>query len=54
MTKQQFYEFQTTVEGSAQSFENQADGSTIVLCDDGVKLIVSADGDSRIMPKAVA
>ena len=49
MTKQDFFEFQTTVEASAVSFENQADGSTIVTCNDGVQLRVTPEGDSQII-----
>lgn len=47
MTDQDFYEFQTNVEASAVSYENQEDGTTIITCQDGVKLLVTADGDSR-------
>ena len=47
MTKQDFYEFQTTVEGTAVSYQNQEDGTTIITCSDGVRLLVTADGDSR-------
>lgn len=49
MTTQEFYEFQTTVEGTAVSFANQSDGPTIITCSDGVKLIVSENGDSRTL-----
>lgn len=49
MTTQEFYEFQTTVEGSAVSFENQGDGTAIVTCSDGVKLLVTDDGNSRVV-----
>ena len=49
MTNQEFREFQNTVDGTAESFENQVDGTTIITCSDGVKFIVTADGDSRVM-----
>lgn len=49
MTDQDFYEFQTTVESSAVSFENQEDGSTVVACADGVLLHVSPEGESQII-----
>jgi hypothetical protein len=47
MDDQDFYEFQTTVDGSAVSYENQANGTTIITCEDDTKLIVTADGDSK-------
>ena len=47
MDDQDFYEFRTTVDGSAVSYENQANGTTIITCEDGTKLIVTADGDSK-------
>lgn len=49
MTNQEFYEFQTSVEGSAVSYENQTDGSVIVTCSDGIRLLIIPDGDSRIL-----
>ena len=49
MTNQEFDEFQTTVEGTAVSYENKEDGSTVVTCNDGVRLLVSVDGNSRIL-----
>lgn len=49
MTPKDFYEFQTNVEGSAASYENQEDGTTVVTCSDGVRLLVSSDGSSREM-----
>ncbi len=55
MTDQDFYEFQTTVEGSAASYENQPNGNTIIKCADGARLLVTPDGDSReIMTEAEA
>lgn len=47
MNDQDFSEFQATVEGSAVSYENQEDGTTVVTCADGVRLLVGPDGDSR-------
>jgi hypothetical protein len=35
------------VDGTALSYENQANGTTIITCEDGTKLIVTADGDSK-------
>lgn len=50
MTNQEFSEFQATVEGSAKSFFNLEDGSTIVTCTDGLRLLVDESGDSRPLP----
>ena len=47
MTKQDFSIFQNDVEGTSVSFANQLDGTTIVTCSDGVRILVTADGDSR-------
>jgi hypothetical protein len=47
MTDQDFYEFQTTVDGTACSYENQANGTTIISCEDGTQLLVTPDGDSK-------
>ena len=49
MTEQSFYEFRTNVEGSAVSYANLESGKAIVTCEDGVRLLVSADGDSEIL-----
>ncbi len=49
MTRQEFDEFQNTVDGSAVCYQNQPDGTTIVTCNDGARLLVTADGDSRLM-----
>lgn len=46
MTQQQFYEFQTNVDGAVLSYVNLPDGGTILRCEDGQLLIVEADGDS--------
>ena len=51
MTNQEFYEFQTTVEGSAVSFQNQQNGSTVVTCADGVRILVAVDGESSVLPE---
>jgi hypothetical protein len=51
MTQQEFYEFRTNVEGSAESFANQPDGSTIITCTDGVRVLVSPDGASRVIDR---
>lgn len=47
MTQQDFDVFRNDVEGSAVSFENQPDGSTLVKCSDGVVIRVEEDGSSR-------
>ena len=52
MTNQEFYEFQTTVEGSAVSFQNQQNGSTVVTCADGVRILVAVDGESSEVANA--
>jgi hypothetical protein len=49
MTNQEFYEFQTNVEGTAVSYENLEDGRTIVTCEDGVRLMVEENGSSRVI-----
>lgn len=49
MTDQEFRVFQTDIDGTAVSYKNYPDGSTVVTCSDGVKLIVTADGQSRIL-----
>lgn len=47
MAKQDFDVFQADVEGSAVTYENQPDGSTLVTCCDGVLIRVEEDGSSR-------
>lgn len=47
MTSQDFYEFQTSVEGSAKSFVNLPNGDAVVMCEDGIRLLVSEDGESH-------
>lgn len=49
MNAQEFYEFRTNVEGTAVSYENQDDGTTIVICSDGAQILVEADGSSRVI-----
>jgi len=47
-TAQDFDIFRSDVEGLAVSYDELADGSAIVTCSDGVKLLVSPNGDSRL------
>ncbi len=47
MTKQEFDDFRIEVEGKADSYENQPDGTTVVTCTDGAKILVKASGDSH-------
>ena len=51
MTNQDFSGFQATVDGTAVSYENQADGTTVVTCSDGAQILVDANGDSRELPR---
>jgi hypothetical protein len=49
VTIQQFNEFKANVEETAESFENLAEGITIITCEDGVRILVLGDDSSELM-----